>query len=416
MRNAGTIRFDVGARLQLINIVQMLCVVFALLCGLSSTASAAPRLNGFNMVEQGNQILHFDLDSKDARAEMFILTQPDRLVIDLPKATLGTELPSQTFDSGVVKAIRYAQHGDDYLRVVLDLRQAITPSSRLVPRQDGQRLVVDLGVPADNPLPSEIRSKAYEPPRNVVIAIDAGHGGRDPGAIGRRATHEKNVVLAVAIRLHNQLIGVAGVTPVLVRKSDVYIDLRERMDIARQANADIFVSIHADAINREAAHGSSVYALSLDGASSEAAAWLAKSETQSAALHGDVSLKGLDDGLAQTLLNLTQGNTMERSMELGADVLGQLKAIGPVHKKSVEQAAFAVLKSPDIPSILVETAFISNLKEEEKLNSEQYQEKLALAIAQGVYNYLQRRAPEGTILAEKRKEQSGSTNPVKLSR
>lgn len=383
-----------------------LYAIAALLSIASTQAFAAPTLVGFKMVEQGNQMLHFDLDAADASASMFTLTEPDRLVIDIDKATLGTELPSRSFETGVVKAIRYAQHGEEYLRVVLDLRQAVTPTSKMVQRQDGQRLVVDLGVKASTPLPDQVRTKVYEPPRNVVIAIDAGHGGKDPGAIGRRKTHEKDVVLAIAIRVHNQLVGVAGVTPVLVRKDDVYIDLRKRMDIARQANADIFVSIHADAINREAAHGSSVYALSLDGASSEAAAWLAKSETQSAALHGDVSLTGLEDGLAKTLLNLTQGNTMERSIELGGDVLQELKAIGPVHKKAVEQAAFAVLKSPDIPSILVETAFISNLEEEKKLNSEQYQEKLALAIAQGVYNYLLRRAPEGTYLAEQRTGQS----------
>ncbi|MFK7996773.1 MAG: N-acetylmuramoyl-L-alanine amidase [Granulosicoccus sp.] len=365
-------------------------------------ASAAPKLYGFKMVQQDNLMLHFDLDSADASADMFMLAKPYRLVIDLPRTTLGTQLPTEEFESGVVKAIRYAQHDEGFLRVVLDLRHEVSPTSRIVPRQGGQRLIVDMGVPADA-LPGG-RGREHNPSlRDVVIAIDAGHGGKDPGAIGRKKTFEKDVVLAVAIRLHNQLVGIRGITPVLIRDSDVYIDLRERMERARRAQADIFVSIHADAINRETAHGSSVYALSMDGASSEAAAWLAKSENDSAALYGDVALNGLENGLAQTLINLTQGNTMERSIEVGTDVLAQLARLGPVHKPVVEQAAFAVLKSPDIPSILIETAFISNLAEERKLNSVAYQEKLATAIAQGLYTYLQKRSPDGTYLAAGRR-------------
>ena len=364
------------------------------------TAYSAPKLYGFKMVQQDNLMLHFDLDSADAVAETFTLIKPDRLVIDLLGATLGTDLPTEEFATGLVKAVRYAQHDDDYLRVVVDLRRPVEHTSRIVPRQGGQRLIVDMGVPADATLGDTKRNTApVDSKRDVIIAIDAGHGGRDPGAIGRNNTYEKNVVLAIAIRLHNQLVAVPGIRPVLTRDSDVFVDLRERIDRARRAKADMFVSIHADAIEREGASGSSVYALSLDGASSEAAAWLAKSANEAAALHGNVSLGELEDGLAQTLLNLTQGNTMERSLEAGYDVLAELAKIGSVHKPNVEQAAFAVLKSPDIPSILVETAFISNRSEEKKLNSPDYQEQLATAIGQGLYNYLLRRAPEGTYLS-----------------
>ena len=378
--------------------------LFCLFMGFTATGLAAPQLHAFKMVQQDNLMLHFDLNSANARAEMFTLTKPHRLVIDLPEATLATELPTERFDTGVVKGIRYAQHGHDFLRVVVDLRLAVNASFRIVPRQGGQRLVVDMGVPANASLARQRGGPALaDQQRSVVIAIDAGHGGRDPGAIGHRKTLEKDVVLDVAIRLHNQLVGVQGITPVLIRESDVYIDLRQRMEIARQANADIFVSIHADAINHEGAHGSSVYALSMDGASSEAAAWLANSESQAAALHGDVSLSGLDDGLAKTLINLTQGNTMERSIEAGTFVLAELEKIGAVHKTSVEQAAFAVLKSPDIPSILIETAFISNPEEERKLNNPNYQEQLATAIANGLSGYLRLRAPAGTYLATQRR-------------
>ena len=371
-----------------------------LLSGFATMAYAAPQLTGFKMVQQDNLILHFDLDAADASADMFTLSKPDRLVIDLPKTTLGTDLPTEHFDSGVVRAIRYAQHGDDFLRVVLDLRRAVAPTSRIVRRQGGQRLIIDMGVPADSTLGDPRHSAApADSQRDVIIAIDAGHGGRDPGAIGRENTYEKDVVLAIAIRLHNQLVAVPGIRPVLIRDSDVHVDLRERIDRARRAKADIFVSIHADAIDRGGASGSSVYALSLDGASSEAAAWLAKSENEAAALYGNVSLNEMEDGLAQTLLNLTQGNTMERSLEVGYEVLAELARIGKVHKPSVEQAAFAVLKSPDIPSILIETAFISDRDEEKKLNSPKYQEQVAAAIGQGLYNYLLRRAPEGTFIS-----------------
>jgi len=241
--------------------------------------------------------------------------------------------------------------------------------------------------------------------RDAVVAIDAGHGGKDPGAVGPRKTREKDITLAVAKRLYRRLLEQPGIKPVMIRSTDVYVGLRQRMNIARKQGADLFVSIHADAVKRSAANGSSVYTLSMGGASSEAAAWLAKSENESAALHGELTLGGMDDSLSQTLLNLTQGSTMERSMEAGADILAELKTIGNVHKPSVEHAAFAVLKSPDIPSVLVETAFISNPEEEKKLRSKKYQETLARSIERGIVKYLQRRATEGTYLAAQRRKQ-----------
>jgi len=356
----------------------------------ASPAALAAQLHGFKMIQQDNLMLHFDLDSAATNADMFILEQPYRLVVDLPQTTLATQLPAELFEQGVVKGIRYAQHGAAYLRVVLDLRKAIEPHMRMVPRQGGQRLVIDLGDNTRLPL------------RDAIVAIDAGHGGKDPGAIGQHNTYEKDVTLAIAIRLHNRLQAVPGVKPVLIRQKDVFVPLRKRLNLARDAKADVFVSIHADAINRRDAKGSSVYTLSMDGATSEAAAWLAKSENRSAELYGDLSLDGFEDSLAQTLLSLTQNNSMERSMEAGVEVLEELKQIGDVHKATVEQAAFAVLKSPDIPSILIETAFISNLDEEKKLRSAQYQEELAASIQRGLLRYLSRRAPEGTHLAQQR--------------
>ena len=383
-------------------------MVFVLLC-FAGMASAQSTLYGFNMVQQDNVMLHFDLNSTAVSPELFSLADPHRLVIDLPRTQLDTQLPSEQFSQGVVKGIRYAQHDDAYLRVVLDLRRAVSPSYNIVPRQGGQRLVIDLGVRGNPAIAApSARPQVQMPLRDAVVAIDAGHGGKDPGAVGQRKTLEKDITLAVAKRLNALLEARPGIKPVLIRNTDVFVDLRMRMEIARRAGADLFVSIHADAINRNDAKGSSVYTLSVDGATSEAAAWLAKSENQSAALYGDVALDGMDDILRQTLLNLAQSSTLERSMEAGADILSELKQIGDVHKRSVEQASFAVLKAPDIPSVLVETAFISNRQEEKKLNSARYQQTLAEAIERGVARYLARRAPEGTHLAAERRRNAGT--------
>ncbi len=374
------------------------------LAGFSGMAQAGVKLKGFNMVQQENVMLHFDLDSANATADVFSLSNPDRLVIDLPQATLATPMPNETFSQGAVSRIRYAQHGADYLRVVLDLRSTVHASYEFIPRQGGQRLLIDLGVKGDVPAARPVQKIAKQVQlRDAVVAIDAGHGGRDSGAMGQKKTLEKDITLAVALKLFKRLEARPGVTPVLIRDSDVYVELRERMNIARNNGADLFVSIHADAINHNRAKGSSVYTLSLDGASSEAAAWLAKSENEAAALYGDVALDQLENGLRQTILSLAQSATMEMSMEAGADVLNELTQVGAVHKPSVEQAAFAVLKSPDIPSILVETAFISNLQEEKKLNSSRYQEELARAIEKGIARYLDKRAPAGTTLAAERR-------------
>jgi len=390
-----------------------------------STSFAGAKLYGFNIVLQDNVMLHFDLDSSAAAAELFSLSNPHRLVVDMPRTTLDTKLPPERFSQGLVKGIRYGQHGEAYLRVVIDLREAVSPTYQVVPRQGGQRLVVDLGVSSEkqyadvNLSSARLATPSVEVPanntssdvapavplRDAVIAIDAGHGGKDSGAVGPNKTLEKDITLAIAEKLYQKLLKQPGIKPVMVRTGDTYVGLRMRMEIARKRGADLFVSIHADAVDRRGPKGSSVYTLSMDGASSEAAAWLAKSENESAALFGDVELDGMDDFLSQTLLNLAQSATMEMSMEAGADILQELKTIGNVHKRTVEQAAFAVLKSPDIPSVLVETAFLSNPEEERKLNTPSYQNKLADSIERGLVRFLWRRAPEGTFLAAERKKQ-----------
>ncbi len=356
-------------------------------------------LSGFRMVQQDNVMLHFDLDRAADGAKLFTLSDPDRLVIDLPNTRMAESIQPQQFTQGAVKGFRFGMHEGEKLRLVIDLNRPASPSFRFIPRQGGQRLIVDLGVKG-NPELMDYKARITERSalRDIVVAIDAGHGGKDPGAIGQRKSREKDITLKVAQRLYKRLAKQQGVKPVMIRNDDTYVPLRERIRIARTKNADLFVSIHADAFKRKAAHGSSVYALSLKGASSEAAAWLAQKENESDVLFGDVALDGLSEDLKQTLLDLAQNTTLEASLEVGDDVLSELKKVGAVHKPSVEQANFAVLKSPDIPSLLVETAFISNLQEEKKLNSPAFQDRLAVAMQKGITTYLRRRAPEGTIL------------------
>jgi len=375
----------------------------ALLVGPTGTVMADSALLGYRMVQQDNVMLHFDLDHVVKGASLFSLTNPERLVIDLPGTGLSAAVAAQEFDQGAVKGIRFGVRNEKDLRIVVDLHRPVAPSYHIVSRQGGQRLIIDLGVKG-NPELVDYKARLTEPSqlRDVIVAIDAGHGGKDPGAIGQRKTREKDITLKVAHRLFKRLQKQDGITPVMIRKKDIYIPLRERIRIARDRNADLFVSVHADAFKRKAAKGSSVFTLSLKGASSEAAQWLADKENEADALFGDIELDGLSRDLKQTLLDLAQNSTLEASLEVGDDVLSELKKIGSVHKPQVEQANFAVLKSPDIPSVLVETAFISNLGEEKKLNSPRFQEKLAKAIQSGVTHYLARRAPEGTVLYAKR--------------
>jgi len=236
------------------------------------------------------------------------------------------------------------------------------------------------------------------PKRKVVIAIDPGHGGEDPGASGRLGTKEKDVVLAIGRELKTLLNQKYGIQAVLVRDGDYYISLKKRKRIARDHKADLLVSIHADAFRSPSVYGSSVYVLSERGASSEAAKWLADKEN-SADLVGGVSLEDKDDLLASVLLDLSQTATLDASINLGANVLGELKKLGKTHKPEVQRAGFVVLKSPDIPSILVETAFISNPDEERRLRNPRHQQHLAKAILNGILRYLKNNAPHDTVLA-----------------
>ncbi len=305
--------------------------------------------------------------------KVFALDNPPRLVVDLKNIKFAANLPVFPNDHKVLSLMRQAPRNKRDLRIVLDLKTPVNVKSfQLKPNADyGQRLVIDL-YPAKSKSSSQpvALKKATHLSKNKkwVVAVDAGHGGEDPGAKGYRGTHEKVVVLAIAKKLAVLINKQPNMKAYLVRSGDYYIGLRKRMEKARRAKADLFVSIHADAFKDERARGSSVYVLSNRGASSEAARWLASSEN-AADLVGGVSLDDKDDVLASVLLDLSQSATEDASARMATEVLKNLKGLGHMHKKQVQRAGFMVLKSPDIPSILVETAFISNRKEEAKLRA-----------------------------------------------
>ncbi|MES9955987.1 MAG: N-acetylmuramoyl-L-alanine amidase [Sedimenticola sp.] len=334
---------------------------------------------------------------------LFSLKNPDRLVIDLKNAKLKGTLPDTGSDP-VIRKLRSAAREKRDLRVVLDLKTRVKPKSFVLKpnRQYGHRLVVDLfptqtkGKPAGKKVVKSVNDKG---PRDIVIAIDAGHGGEDPGARGRGGSYEKDVVLAIARKLEAMIKRERGMRPVMIRKGDYYLGLRKRMKLARDSRADLFISIHADAFRDSRVRGSSVYTLSRRGASSEAARWLAKREN-SADLVGGVTLEDKDDVLASVLLDLSQTATQQASHQVAQSVFKQLKRQGKTHKNTVQKAGFMVLKSPDVPSLLVETAFISNPSEERKLNDPKHQHRLARSIMNGIRNYFTQSPPPGTLLAQ----------------
>lgn len=323
--------------------------------------------------------------------KVFTLDNPPRLVLDLNDVKFDATLPEFSSNHKVVSLMRQAPRNGKDLRVVIDLKTSVSAKSFLLtPNANyGHRLVIDLypkQKKSDKQLLAVKKSASAAKSNKWVVAIDAGHGGEDPGARGHRGTHEKVVVLAIAKKLAALVNRQPNMQAYLVRTGDYYIGLRQRMEKARRAKADLFVSIHADAFKDQRARGSSVYVLSNRGASSEAARWLANSEN-SADLVGGVSLDDKDDMLASVLLDLSQNHTEDASATVAGEVLKNLKGVGYVHKKQVQRAGFMVLKSPDIPSILVETAFISNKNEEAKLRSPRHQSKVANAILKGVKAY-----------------------------
>lgn len=364
----------------------------------------------------------------ELRFSHMLVQDPDRLVVDLEGVRLDSvlqSLPSKVLDADpYIRLIRAGQNRPGVVRVVVELKKPVDPQVfTLTPVGDyGHRLVLDLHsteehdplmalILKDSPLDAALgdagadaapvartesrppaRAKGPEIDRLYTVVLDAGHGGEDPGAVGRGGSYEKNVTLSIARRLKRKIDAAPGMRAVLTRDGDYFVPLHQRVTRARRVRADLFVSIHADAFVRPEANGSSVYVLSERGASSSAARWLAQKEND-ADLVGGVNLAGQDGHIARTLLDLSQTATINDSFKLGRAMLGELGTVNRLHKPEVEQAGFAVLRAPDIPSVLVETAFISNPREERRLNDEDYQDKMADALLRGIQRYFQDHAP-----------------------
>jgi len=337
------------------------------------------------------------------------LDNPERFVVDLKNSRLTSSLAVLPLEGTPISQVRSGIRQGTDLRLVLDLRAKVKTSVFLLPPNEvtGHRIVIDLfDALASTPDPNPVLSvDSLDARRDIIVAIDAGHGGEDPGASGPGKLREKTVVLEIAKRLEQQLSGVPGFKPVLIRSGDYYVSLKNRRDRARELQADVFISIHADAFRQKSAHGASVYALSTRGATSTAAQYLAESEN-AADLVGGVELAEMDPVLASVLTDLSMTSTLDTSLNLGALILEQIGGVARLHKKKVEQAGFAVLKSPDVPSLLVETGFISNPKEAEQLSTPAYQDKMARAIRRGIQSWFARQPPPGTLLAWQREQGS----------
>lgn len=349
---------------------------------------------------------------------LFVLRDPDRVVVDLRGARLSKRVPKARPGDRLLARIRAAQHrraerrasGEtrNDLRVVLDVKQRVRPKSFLLKpnRKYGHRLVIDIYPTGDEPDRTTARKRvADDAPkggRDVVIAVDAGHGGEDPGAVTRSGIREKDIVLAIARALRRRIDRTPGMKAVMIRDGDYYVGLRRRTELARHHGAHLLVSIHADSFRDPRVSGSSVYILSRRGASSEAARWLAEQENSSDFV-GGVSIDDKDDLLASVLVDLQQTATLSASSEVGGRVLGSLGRAGRRHKRRIEQAGFLVLKSPDIPSILIETGFLTNPSDAKRLSDPEHQDTVARAILDGILGYFDRNPPPGTAFASARR-------------
>ncbi len=341
----------------------------------------------------------FDL-SGPVEHRIFALANPYRVVVDIDGATLKTSLDKLDLQGSPIVGLRHAAKPNSQLRVVFDLGAEVQPRSFLLAASGElhDRLVLDFYDQQQRPQVVKRATDIAAKQRDVIIAIDAGHGGEDPGAIGPGRLREKDVVLAIASELKALFDAQPGYKAVMVRGGDYYVGLRKRRDLARAAQADLMLSVHADAFKNANASGTSVYALSKRGATSASAGFLAQREN-SADLVGGVSLSDKDDVLAGVLTDLSMTASLEASLSIGDRVLSEMGKFAKLHSRRVEQAAFAVLKSPDIPSILVETGFISNPGEARKLKTRSYQRRMARAIFNGVDDYFRASPPPDTYLA-----------------
>ncbi|MCU1776698.1 N-acetylmuramoyl-L-alanine amidase [Pseudomonas sp. 14P_5.3_Bac1] len=361
--------------------------------------------------------LVFDL-SGPVQYKTFSLTSPERLIIDLSGAGLSGDFSQLALKNSGITSIRSGHFGKGDTRIVLDLAAPMQVNSFLLPPQDGQghRLVLDLSSAtqaprqiAAQPQPLVAPVDKVHPKRDIIVVVDPGHGGKDPGAIGSKGQREKDVVLSIAQLLAKRLKREKGFDVKLVRNDDFFVPLRKRVDIARQHKADMFISVHADAAPRLTASGASVYALSEGGATSATARFMAQRENGADLLGATtlLNLKDKDPMLAGVILDMSMNATIASSLQLGSSVLGSLQNITTLHQKRVEQAGFAVLKSPDVPSILVETGFISNTQDAQRLVTARHQQAVADGLFEGLKKYFEKNPPMNSYMAWAQEQKNG---------
>lgn len=335
------------------------------------------------------------------------LADPHRIVVDLEQARLDFDVDQLDIADSPITRIRVGRHENETTRVVFDMEKAVRPRTNVLEPVDphGWRLVVDLHDEKKKPVKSMAGAETDEGHRAMVVAIDPGHGGEDPGAIGQSGTYEKHVVLQIGQRLHKLMADEPGIEPVLIRDGDYYVPLAKRRRLAQKRHdADVFISIHADAFGNPQAHGASVFALSNSGATSARAKYLARMANASDRVAGVAQSEQGNDGLLGVIADMTMSGSMTHSIYLGKRILRKMDNITELHgnRNEVEQAGFAVLKEPSMVSVLVETGFISNPEEERKLTSPNYQYKMARAILNGTRTYFQRHPEPGTLFAARR--------------
>lgn len=375
-------------------ILNSLVTLLLFIVGVTSAATDSAQLLAVTLhQEEGTLEVDFKVD-QSVHFRRFLLDNPQRLVIDFDKTSLHADLKRVHLAGTPFTSLRSGHPKPKTLRLVFDANQ---PLSILSHSQNNNKVTLRLKVASNHHQP--VANKvATIIPRNLVVLIDPGHGGKDPGATGPHGTREKDVVLQISKQLKKLIEAEPGMQPVMTRDSNYYLTLRERLNKARSSKADVFVAIHADAFKHARARGASVYVLSMKGASSEAARWLAEKENYSEL--GGVSLNGKNDILRSVLIDLSQTATITSSLSLGEEVLQQIGHVGKLHHNKVEQAPFMVLKSPDIPSILVETGFLSNPQEEHKLKDPLYQRQLARAILNGLREYFYQNPLPNTWIAQ----------------
>lgn len=367
-------------------------VVVLLLAGVSLCATAG-QLTDIHVQDEGQGVrATFDLDvTPDAK--VFTLAGPDRLVVDLSGIRAGANVRSADYAAGIVRKVRFGRQGDA-LRVVFDLSQRVRVERPAV-AAGSHRLIVKMEPvgPRATPVPKPVAVLRAKP---IVVAVDAGHGGKDPGAHGPTGLEEKTVTLAIARKLARLIDAQPGMRAVLTRTGDYYVGLRERMAVARKADADIFISIHCNAVRDPSVRGTAVYMLSQHGATSEQARWVADRENASDMV-GGIDISDKSSQLASVLVDISQSATLDASFDLAARLLQQMGRVVPKQHASVQRAGFMVLKAPDIPSVLVETAFITNRQEERQLRSSQYQSKIAEQLLAGVRGYFSHYRPKQRV-------------------